>query len=159
MLHQFLPLHCVEVSRDSTESPDGNQSPDDFSQRWNGLFFDNDSLQHLGLRYQVGHSGGVCPFPLAGPKNFVVFDISGPHFVTVDYCNCGDEPLTNRVQLLREKWFPATQSRPQTVFTFDCLETFHELTLQGKTSINDYYNTLLRRFDNAGILNPIVSSV
>jgi len=158
ILHQSLPLHRVDVSCNLTESPDGSQSPDDFLQRWNGLFFDNDSLQQLGLCYQVGHSGGVCPFPQAGPKNFVVLDISGPHFITIDYCNCGDEPLTNWVQLLREKWFPATLSCLQSVFTFDCLETFHELTLQGKTSLYDYYNTLLWRFDNAGISNPIVSS-
>jgi hypothetical protein len=126
-------------------------------QRWTGLFFDRDSLQNLGLRYQLGHSGAYCPFPQAGPKNFLVFDTSGPHFITVDYCNCGDGALTNWRQLLREKWFPATLSRPQTVFTFDCLETFHELTLQGKTSLYDYYNSLLRRFDNAGLSNPVVS--
>ena len=126
-------------------------------QQWNGQFFDEDSLQNLGLRYQLGHSGASCPSPQAGPKHFVVFDTSGPHFITVNYCNCGDEPLNNRTQLLREKWFPATLSRPQTVFTFDCLETFHELTLQGKTSLYDYYNSLLRRFDNAGLSNPIVS--
>lgn len=126
-------------------------------QRWNGLFFDNDSLQNLGLRYQLGHYGTSCPIPQAGPKNFLVFDTSGPHFITIDYCNCGDEPLKSWTQVLREKWFPATLSRPQTVFTFDCLETFHELTLQGKTSLYDYYNSLLRRYDNAGLSTPIVS--
>jgi hypothetical protein len=62
-------------------------------------------------------------------------------------------------QLLRERWFPATLARPQTVFTFDCLETFHELTLQGKTSLYDYYHTLLRRSDNANLGNPIVSLI
>ena len=59
----------------------------------------------------------------------------------------------------REGWFPATLARPQTIFTFDCLETFHELTLQGKTSLYDYYNTLLRRSDNANLLNPVVSLI
>jgi hypothetical protein len=125
------------------------------SQRWNGDFFAKDSLQNLGLRYQLGHSGGRCPCPEPGPKNFVVFDISGPHWISVDYCRCGTLP--NYVQLLREKWFPATLSRPQTVFTFDCLEMFHELTLQGKTSLYDYYHTLLRRSDNANLKTPIVS--
>jgi hypothetical protein len=62
-------------------------------------------------------------------------------------------------QLLRERWFPATLACPQTVFTFDCLETFHELTLQGKTSLYDYYHTLLRRSDNANLGNPIVSLI
>ena len=90
------------------------------------------------------------------PKNFVVFDALGPHFVSIDYCDCGNQPLSTWHQLLHERWFPATLSCPQTVFTFDCLETFHELNLQGKTNLYDYYHTLLRRSDNANLLNPIV---
>jgi hypothetical protein len=131
--------------------------PDNFKQRWNGMFFDRDSLKNLGLCYQLGHAGDSCPLPQPGPKTFIVFDTSGPHLITINYCNCHDQPLPNHTQLLREKWFPATLTRPQTVFTFDCLETFHELTLQGKTNLYDYYNTLLRRYDNAGVSNPIVS--
>jgi hypothetical protein len=127
------------------------------TQKWNGSFFVKTTLQTLGLRYQLGHSGAPCPCPQAGPKNFVVFDISGPHHLAIDYCQCGDEPLSNWVQLLRERWFPATLLRPQTVFTFDCLETFHELTLQGKTNLYDYYHTLLRLSDNASLSTPIVS--
>jgi hypothetical protein len=130
----------------------------DCLQKWNGSFFVKATLQSLGLRYQLGHSGKPCPCPQAGPKNFVIFDISGPHHLTIDYCQCGDEPLSYWVQFLREKWFPATLSRPQTVFTFDCLETFHELTLQGKTSLYDYFHTLLRLSDNANLSTPIVSS-
>ncbi|KAN0111961.1 hypothetical protein V8E52_007979 [Russula decolorans] len=64
-LHQTLPLHCVE--------------------RWNGQFFDKDSLQNLGLHYQLGHSGASCLCPQPGPKNFTVFDASGPHFITINY--------------------------------------------------------------------------
>jgi len=128
-----------------------------FHQRWNGKFFDNDSLQNLGLVYQLGHSGRACPCPLAGPKQFVVFDITGPHLVTFNYCDCREKRLSNWTQLLRERWFPATLTRPQTVFTFDCLEHFHELTLQGKTNLYDYYHTLLRRADNANIRLSIVS--
>jgi hypothetical protein len=126
-------------------------------QSWNGDFFMKDSLQNLGHRYQLGHSGAPCPCPHPGPKNFMVFDTSGPQSITISYCHCGDEPLPAWNQLLREQWFPATLSRPQTVFTFDCLDTFHELTLQGKTSLYDYYHTLLRRSDNANLSNPIVS--
>ena len=125
-------------------------------QRWNGEFFSKDSLQKLGYRYQLGHSGARCPRPHPGPKNFVIFDISGPHFISIDYCHCGNQPLSTWHQLLHEKWFPATLSCPQMVFTFDCLETFHELTLQGKTNLYDYYHTLLWRSDNANLSNPIV---
>ena len=139
--------------------PDGKQSRYHFWQRWNGEFFNKDSLQNHGHRYQLGHSGGRCPCPRPGPKNFTVFNVSGPHSVAIDYCQCSDQPLNMWNQLLRERWFPATLARPQTVFTFDCLETFHELTLQGKTSLYDYYHTLLRRSDNANLGNSIVSVI
>ncbi|KAF9554491.1 hypothetical protein CPC08DRAFT_737663 [Agrocybe pediades] len=132
--HRHLPLHRTE--------------------KWNGAFFDRFSLQAIGLRYQLGHSGGPCPNPSPGPANFVVFCVTGPHFVSVDFCNCLQK-LPPYTQLLREKWFPATLTRPQTVFTFDSMEMFHELTLQGKTSLYDYYHTLLRRFDNAGLHSSI----
>ena len=125
-------------------------------QRWNGEFFSKDSLQKLRYWYQLGHSGAPCPCPHPGPKNLVVFDISGPHLVSIDYCHCDDQPLSAWHQLLSEKWFPATLLRPQSVFTFDCLETFHELTLQGKTNLYDYYHTLLRRSDNANLSILIV---
>ena len=121
--------------------------------------FSTKTLQNLGLTYQVGHSDGVCPCPLAGPKHFVVFGLTGPQLVTLNYCNCGEKPLSTWTQLLREGWFPATLSRPQTVFTFDCLEQFHELMLQGKTNLYDYYHTLLRQADNANIHLSIVSGI
>ena len=41
----------------------------------------------------TGHTGTSCPFPQAGLKTFFVFDMSGPHSITIDYCNCGDKPL------------------------------------------------------------------
>ena len=154
-MHQALPLHRVEVST----------CPIIWKihltcinwQKWNGDYFTKDSLQNIGLRYQLGHSSGRCPCPEPGPKNFVVFDNSGPHWISIDYCRCSADPLSNWVQLLREKWFPATLTRPQTVFSFDCLATFHELTLQGKTSLYDYYHTLLRLSDNANLNTQIVS--
>jgi CxC2 like cysteine cluster associated with KDZ transposases len=41
--------------------------------------------------------------------------------------------VLQRTQILRARWVPATLQRPKTVFTFDALETFHELTLQDNT--------------------------
>ena len=81
-----------------------------FLQKWNGSFFVKTCLQSLGLRYQLSHSGAPCPCSQAGLKNFIIFDISGPHHLAIDYCQCGDEPLSNWAQLLCERWFPATLS-------------------------------------------------
>ena len=117
------------------------------------------SLCSLGLQVQLGHDGLPCLRPSPGPKGFIVFDVSGAHSVNIDYCDCIESDLTidKRTQLLRKKWFPATTARPHTVFTFDFLSTFHELTLQGKGNLFDFYHTILRKTDNANIQAPIVS--
>lgn len=88
----------------------------------------------------------------------MVFDISGIQAVNVDYCGCpNDKILDRRTQLLRLSWFPATFTRPNTVFTFDLLDTFHENSLQGKGNIYDFYHLLLRKTDNANVSDSIVS--
>lgn len=46
--------------------------------------------------------------------------------------------------------YPATTVTPRTVFTTDFLNTFHLLTLQGKLSLYDYYQSIVRLTDNMG---------
>ncbi|KAH7904648.1 hypothetical protein BJ138DRAFT_1018848, partial [Hygrophoropsis aurantiaca] len=57
------------------------------------------------------------------------------------------------IQLLRVGWYPATTDRPQTVFTFDVLETFHDMTLQAKTPAFDFYTTMVHKTDGSGVVN------
>ncbi|KAG6807588.1 hypothetical protein H0H92_007027 [Tricholoma furcatifolium] len=102
----------------------------------------------LGLCVQLGHGGGQCALPQPGPSEFIVVDINGAHRVGIDYCDCSPTVLHKRTQILRAQWFPATQERPRTAFTFSVLKFYHELTLQGKTTIYDFYRTLMRRTDN-----------
>lgn len=116
------------------------------------------TLQNLGLRVQLGHGGSSCPLPSAGPEHFCVLDTSGVHYISVDFCDCRTNGFVHhRAQLLRARWFPATFNRPQTAFTFDCLDTFHELTLQGKTPLYDFYYTILHKTDNLELNKTIVS--
>ncbi|KAH6888247.1 hypothetical protein BKA70DRAFT_1443241 [Coprinopsis sp. MPI-PUGE-AT-0042] len=124
--HANQPLHRVEM--------------------WNGKFFEKASLSSLGLRVQLGHGGGKCECPLPGPSNFTVFHMTGVHKVNIDYCDCRTVDCVG--QLLQAHWFPATHDRTHTVFTFDAIDQFQELTLQGKTTLYDYYHTLLRLSDN-----------
>ena len=58
-----------------------------FMKIWNGEFFDHTSLALLGLCIQLGHDGHPCPNPVAGPNGFMVFDLSGVHFVHVNFCD------------------------------------------------------------------------
>ncbi|KAF7976045.1 hypothetical protein HWV62_7952 [Athelia sp. TMB] len=120
-------------------------------ERWNGLYFSRETLQNIGLRIQAGHGGGDCPSPDEVSTDFEVVDVSGQHTVTIAFCGCPSAQHT-RVQLLRMRWFPASVSRPNTAFTFDVLNTFQILTLQGKISAHDFYQGLLHKTDNAGII-------
>ncbi|KAF6741396.1 hypothetical protein DFP72DRAFT_1115848 [Ephemerocybe angulata] len=127
--HSSLPFHHIEY--------------------WEDTHFEKTCLQALGLRIQLGHGGGACPNPIVGPKDFNIFDTSGVHPVNIDFCGCSaqSDNSNKSVQLLRSSLFPATLSRPQTAFTFNFLDTFHQLTLQAKTTVYDYYNTIIRRSD------------
>ena len=82
-------------------------------------------------------------------RSFIVIDVSGIHNVAIDYCNCRTNGIIpHHIQLLRAGWFPATFIRPQTAFTFHCLDFYHELTLQSKVNAYDFCRSLLRLTDS-----------
>ena len=76
-----------------------------------------------------------------------VFDISGVHKVAVKFCDCSGYSTPRFAQLLRAQLFPSTIKRIKTTYTFALLDMFQELNLQGKTTIYDFYHTLLNRSD------------
>ena len=59
--------------------------------------------------------------------------------------------LSHYIQLLRFRCFPSTTTWPKSPFTFDILNTFHLLTLQGKVIAYDFYSALQHKTDNTGI--------
>ncbi|KAJ7089513.1 hypothetical protein C8R43DRAFT_1142184 [Mycena crocata] len=133
-LHRANPLHIVE--------------------HWDGTCFEKVPLKDLGLRVQLGHAGCVKPRP--APENFVVLDTNSIHEVAVDFCGCSQAVLHGEpyVQLLRAGWYPATVDKPQTAATFAVLDLFHALTLQAKTTMYDFYVTLERMTNSAGLKPP-----
>jgi hypothetical protein len=78
--------------------------------------------------------------------------MSGIHSVNVSFCECVGVP-PQRVQLLRASLMPASVDQPKSAFTFDVLDTFHLLTLQGKTLAYDFYYALDHKSDNTGLRN------
>ena len=82
-------------------------------------------------------------------RPLVVFHTNGIHSVPVRYCACSNMP--KRYQLLRLRWFPATQSQPVTVFTFDVLDLFLEISYQGKTNAHDFCASLENLTDGTGL--------
>jgi hypothetical protein len=102
---------------------------------------------------QLGHNGSPCPSPGALQTNFTVVDVSGIHQINLRYCECHHVVGGSRshIQLLRARWYPSTVAYPRNAFTFDLLDTFHLITLQGKLSAYDFYNALHHKSDNTGL--------
>lgn len=121
-------------------------------QRWNGCFFEDVTLQELGLRVQFGHAdGSTCPCPEPGPSDFTVIHVNKIHKVNIDFCHCPKSiAKPHWEQLMLNEWLPATIDRPKTASTFRVLEHFHILSHRGKITAYDYYTTLKKLTDNIG---------
>lgn len=93
--------------------------------------------------------------------NITVIDNNGLHQVRVVFCTCdAGTPWDERYrQLLQMRWYPASFNRPRTAFSFDLLETYHKLTLQGKINLYDFYLATMQKSDNQGRSKAPVSSL
>lgn len=118
-------------------------------QRWTGHYFWPSSLEELGLTVHLNHPAKVCSSPRSS-QSLTVIDVNGIHQVNVSFCGC-HLAVPDVEQLLRYGWYPGTTIAPQTAVTMSCLSFFHVLTLQSKVTAYDYYHTLSRTTDNAGI--------
>lgn len=154
-LHQRNPLHRVEVCRVCFFISSANNV-----QEWREGHFQRTTLSELGMIIHLGHEDeDTCPVPEPLKEAFVVFDMNGIHHLQLEYCGCSKAANIERYQqLIRERWYPATFDRPRTAFTFDVLDTYHKLTLQGKLNLYDFYHGILHKTDNCGRLKKIVSS-
>ena len=153
-LHQDLPLHRLQVCKDFWITlTDGLIQP----KSWNGSFFEGTTLESLGFIINLGHNVDICPVN-PETQRVTVIDLSGYHLVRVRFCMCSQSSFLEPFrQLLRVHWYPASILRPKTVFTFDLLDTYHKISLQGKVNLYDFYNTIMQKTDNCGRLGAQVS--
>ena len=121
-------------------------------QCWKDGFFDRASLFSLGSVCHLGHGGAACPTD-SPPRTLTVVDTNGWHKLRVRFCSCIPEQYR---QLLRMRWYPASFDRPRTAFTFNLLETYHKVTLQGKLNLYDFYLAIMHKSDNQGRSKPMV---
>ena len=78
-----------------------------------------------------------------------VIHTNGIHSVTFIRCRCATCPSVTKAQLLlRHRLWPGSVVNPETAITFDALDTFQKLSLQGKISVYDYVETLQQMTDN-----------
>lgn len=78
----------------------------------------------------------------------------------MDYCACdGGETLD--LQLFASQLFPASTNVPETAITFQVLEQFRLLNLEGKTSAHSYVKMLLRLTsgDELGTIPTVVGHI
>ena len=155
--HKALPLHRLEVCETLSPRLSSNSHCD---QHWQNGFFDRTSLHSLGLICNLGHNGDACPGG-SSPYDLSIIDINGLHQVRVLFCSCdANTPWDERYrQLLRMRWYPASFGRPRTAFSFDLLETYHKLTLQGKINLYDFYLGIMQKSDNQGRSKPAVCNL
>ncbi|KAH9911809.1 hypothetical protein B0H21DRAFT_704547 [Amylocystis lapponica] len=127
--HQQLPFHWAQV--------------------WNGHYWEKKDLVDLGLVVPLGHKGIVCPEsnPFSKYSDITVTHTNGVHRVCVVLCECNHRGI-NYAQLMRARLFPASLEAPASAFTFDTLETFELLLVQGKLPAYEYFETLKRMTDN-----------
>ncbi|KAF7968821.1 hypothetical protein HWV62_29262 [Athelia sp. TMB] len=128
--HEFLPLHRILS--------------------WNGSYFEKTSLYALGLRVYLGHGGKPCQMAHDIIDGFTLVDTTGTHSLKLVFCGCPDHPPPN-IQLIRARWFPATNRSPRSGFTFEVLSLFQLLNNLGKLSLHHFYQTLHCKSDNVGL--------
>ncbi|KAI6040087.1 hypothetical protein EDC04DRAFT_2602734 [Pisolithus marmoratus] len=148
-------------------------------QRWNGTHYEPTSLMELGFLWHIGHGGDPCPQNSSDPdpdesgymtgeeppnhrhsddlaiRRFSQFQMTIVHTEGIvshelSVCNCpGSHPNDWHLELLRQRLFPASISKPKTAFTFTVLDHFLIDALECKTSAMSFYQKLKRLTNNA----------
>ncbi|KAG1874976.1 hypothetical protein F4604DRAFT_1880814 [Suillus subluteus] len=130
--HRSLPFHQIQC--------------------WDNKCFQDVTLADQGYIWYLGHGGEPCPSqtgPL--PQDTTPVTIVHSSGVFTHYvlgCHCpGSNP--QHLQLLRAGLFPASSTRPKTVFTFEVLDHFLIDALECKTSARSFFEKLTRLTNNA----------
>ncbi|PPQ76759.1 hypothetical protein CVT24_012280 [Panaeolus cyanescens] len=131
--HKKSPLHKIEM--------------------WTGTSFTSISLFALGLRVQLNHAGMVCKSPIPCHGDMVVLHTNGIHKVAFDFCGC-DQTQPHYIQLLRRRFYPATQQIVKTCASFELLDQLHVLSLTTQSSTWDFYRGLEMMTDATGLGTP-----
>lgn len=107
-------------------------------------------MKSLGLRVQLNHSGHFCTNPAPAHQDMTVLHTNGFHEIAFDYCGC-ENAHPRHVQLLRRRFYPASQLNTQTCATFSLLDLLHKLALTTKASTYDFYRGLDYLTDSTGL--------
>ena len=113
-------------------------------QKWKGDFYDAISFQDLGFILNLHHDRSPCPFNSIGSSDFIfnqftVVNSVGIFIHTIKWCRCNGDSIKDRyLQLLQDRLFPSTITKPQTAFTFNVLDEFLIEALECKMSASSF---------------------
>jgi CxC2 like cysteine cluster associated with KDZ transposases len=135
--------------------------------------FEKITLHDLGFVLHLGHNGAKCPTAsddepdamevdgdqiMEDDDVMVIVDTNGIFHHHVWWCACPERPRPD-ISLFRMGLFPATLTKPKTVFTFNVLEAFHMDQMECRISASNFYNRLRRRtnetFPNKVPVSPL----
>lgn len=80
-----------------------------------------------------------------------ILHTNGFHRVDTVFCGCGGRQGCDaepRLQLLRQRLYPASPEIPASAFTMTCLDTLLQLSSQSKVSTYDFYQSMRQVTDN-----------
>lgn len=78
-----------------------------------------------------------------------VLHTNGIHEVSFQYCGC-NRAVPQHIQLLRRRFYPASQRIVKTCASFELLNLLHKFALTTKASTYDFYRALEKLTNNAG---------
>ena len=107
----------------------------------------------LGLKVQLNHASMFCPNPVSCHSQLLVLHTNGIHEVAIQSCGC-QRAIPVHTQLLRRRFYPASQINVRTCATFELLDQLHKLSLTTKSCTYDLYRTLEKLTNNTGVGAP-----
>ena len=110
-------------------------------------------MKSIGLKVQLNHASFFCERPIPCHSALLVLHTNGIHEVALQYCGCLRE-IPQHIQLLRRRFYPASQQNVRTCATFELLELLHKLALTSQSSTYDFYRTLEKLTNNTGVSVP-----
>ena len=143
---------CISTSHHcaSCIARNHNSTPLHRIAKWNGVYLEDVRASEIGLFLQISlhHlDGTLCQTRHKIPK-FTVIDVNGFHELPAEFCACtGSNRTSMDIQLFTFQLFSASLSVPKTAFTFQVLEQFRMLNLEGKTSAHTFTKMLVRLTD------------
>jgi hypothetical protein len=126
--HQDNPFHVIKM--------------------WDRHCLKDASLMDLGLELTLPHTDGASCNGSVSRYKMTVYHTTGIHKLALKLCRCSlkkGDYAGFRAQLAASRLFPATHKRPTTAFTYDLLETFDALNLEGALNVKQFLDAIVSR--------------